>query len=158
LANHVAVHLLLCSLAGLPDCIISAVWAIFFLAVGASMANWGTCAAGGGMTGSGTMARSMALMLGGNLAGSSMTGSNIATTISVNNADVSNAMAAMNNMLNQLGQIPQRRLRYTESSAAMRVGLGRKGSPAAAEVSQVMRRQLLGNVMNMMMQPQVLCG
>jgi hypothetical protein len=155
-SDNLTAYVVRCRLTGLPDCIISAVWAVFFLAVGASMASYGTCAAGGGMTGGGSMSRSMALMFGGSLAGSSLTGST--TTTSISNADIANAQAAMNNMLNQFSQlnnVPMRRLRYTESSTAI---LGRKGAPAAADASHVMRRQLLGSVMSVIMQPQVLCG
>jgi hypothetical protein len=128
------------------------------------MASYGTCAAGGGMTGGGSMSRSMALMFSGSLAGSSLTGSTTTTTYggstptTISNADIANAQAAVNNMLNQFSQlnnVPMRRLRYTESSTAI---LGRKGVPAAADASHVMRRQLLGSVTSVMMQPQVLCG
>jgi hypothetical protein len=108
-ADHFAAHLVRCRLAGLPDCIISAVLAVFFLAVGASMASYGTCAAGGGMTGS--MSRSMALMFGGSLTGS---------TTTISSTDVASATAAMNDMLNQLNHltadIPMRRLHYTLKS------------------------------------------
>jgi hypothetical protein len=154
--------MLLCRLPGLPDCIISAVWAVFFLAVGASLANWGTCAAGGGMTGANSMSRSMALMFGGGgLAGStsSLNYANTANTYSMSNADLSQAVADANALLNQYaGAFGMRHLLYQGSSEAQRLVLGRKGAPAVADVSSVTRRQLLGSLGAVMMKPQVLCG
>jgi hypothetical protein len=104
------------------------------------------------MTGANSMSRSMALMFGGS-SSSLTTGS----TYSISNADLTQAMADANTLVNQYANALGMR-RLLGSSEQLRLALGRKAAPAVAVDARVVCRQLLGSLGSVMMQPQVLCG